>query len=131
MIELLLRLIATSFGPPGEAYGMVSISVSFVLGLPVSRTQRVSSGVTKRASAQISESALLFLGKSPRKRDESREHKDLLTPETCSFLGKNPKKRDESIEHKDPLTPEICSFSGKHPKKRDKSSQRRFTQFVP
>ena len=28
---------------------MVSISVSFVLGLPVSRTQRVSSGVTKRA----------------------------------------------------------------------------------
>lgn len=46
---LSVRLIATSFGPPGEAYGMVSISVSFVLGLPVSRTHRVSSGVTKRA----------------------------------------------------------------------------------
>lgn len=28
---------------------MVSVCVSFVLGLPVSRTQRVSSGVTKRA----------------------------------------------------------------------------------
>ena len=49
MIELFVRLIATSFGPPGEAYGMVSISVSFVLGLPVSRTHSVSSGVTKRA----------------------------------------------------------------------------------
>ena len=101
MIELLVKLIATSFGPPGEAYGMVSISVSFVLGRPctfrsqydffevrrwtvrqllpverascsqdarrdsnrnlsqeesalknaptVSRTQRISSGVTKRA----------------------------------------------------------------------------------
>lgn len=49
MIELLVRLRATSFGPPGDAYGMVSISVSFVLGLPVSRTQSVSSGVMNRA----------------------------------------------------------------------------------
>ena len=49
MMELLLRSMATSFGPPGDAYGMVSISVSLVLGLPVSRTQRVSSGVMKRA----------------------------------------------------------------------------------
>ena len=49
MTELFVRFMATSFGPPGDAYGMVSISVSLVLGLPVSRTQRVSSGVTKRA----------------------------------------------------------------------------------
>lgn len=60
MIELLVRLMATSFGPPGEAYGMVSISVSFVLGLPVSRTQRVSSGVTKSAWTLIKVSVELL-----------------------------------------------------------------------
>lgn len=49
MTELFVRLMATSFGPPGDAYGMVSISVSLMLGLPVSRTQRVSSGVMNKA----------------------------------------------------------------------------------
>ena len=58
--ELFVRLIATSFGPPGEAYGMVSIFVSLVLGLPVSRTQSVSSGVMKRAWTLIKVSVELL-----------------------------------------------------------------------
>ena len=60
MIELFVRLIATSFGPPGEAYGIVSISVSFVLGLPVSRTHRVSSGVTNKAWTEMNVSVELL-----------------------------------------------------------------------
>jgi len=49
MTDLLFGFIATNFGPPGWAYGIVTSSVSLVLGLPVSRTQRVSSGVIKGA----------------------------------------------------------------------------------
>ena len=44
-MELLLRLIATSLGPPGAAYGIGSMIDSFTLGRPVSRTKSVSSGV--------------------------------------------------------------------------------------
>ena len=35
----------TSFGPPGNAYGMLGACDSLMLGRPVSRTHKVSSGV--------------------------------------------------------------------------------------
>jgi len=44
-MELLERFIETSFGPPGTAYGMEGAWEALIVGRPVSRTQRVSSGV--------------------------------------------------------------------------------------
>jgi len=55
-----------SFGPPGAAYGMEYTPESEVMvGRPVSRTQRVSSGVMKRACTLIKASRTLLPNETP------------------------------------------------------------------
>ena len=48
-MELLERLIETSLGPPGAAYGILGACDSLIVGRPVPRTQMVSFGVIYRA----------------------------------------------------------------------------------
>jgi hypothetical protein len=45
-IDLLDRLMATSFGPPEAANGVLGACDSLIVGRPVPSTQSVSSGVT-------------------------------------------------------------------------------------
>jgi hypothetical protein len=52
-IELFDRLIASSFRPPGTAYGILGACDSLMAGRPVSRTQSVSSGVIYRACTEM------------------------------------------------------------------------------
>lgn len=45
--------MATSFGPPGAAYGMLGAWDSLMEGLPVSSTHNVSSGVMNSACTDM------------------------------------------------------------------------------